>query len=193
MTALLTALEFDKEAYPLSPHMVKFTIHEEFKRVVVTGYGDTAQANNFTVPLSHKPQLTDRPEGSYSLLVTKDGKDNSPIVVFSAKDLRSGALEPLHRMPLRNFLSDFEAAYLSRRDAQPDAVFETEWTAAYLQARLGHAIEGDKPFWRRLHKELDMAIVPLNARLAMLDQQINSKELVIQTKGVSEYPKAGYN
>jgi hypothetical protein len=191
MTAQLAAIEFDKNAFPLSPHMQCFTVREEFRRIVVTGYGDVSMATSFNVPLEDdRPSLKDQPDGAYSLLVTAEGRDISPIIVFSLKDLRSGELEQINRMSFRQFISDFEMAYMERNDMLPDDIFETAWTAAYLQKRMGHAIEGNNAFWAKLHEELDMAIVPLQTRMIMQSQRSASKEMIIQTRDLNEYPKA---
>ncbi len=193
MTAKLTAIEFDKKAFPLSPHMQCFTVREEFRRIVVTGYGDLAMSGNFNVPLAQdRPELKSQPEGAYSLLVTTEGRPISPIIVFSLKDLRSGGLEQLNRLPLREFLSDFEMANMERTDTMPDGFFEVAWTAAYLQKRLGHEINGGSEFWAKLHEELDMAIVPLQTRMVMQSQRVAGKKLVVETRALEEYPKARY-
>jgi hypothetical protein len=193
MTGILTAIEFDKEGFPLSPYMQCFTIKEEFRRVVVTGYGDVSQSTNFNVPLDQTPAfLRGQPEGPYSLVVTQEGTESNPVITFSLKNLRSSDLQPIHHMPFRQFISDFETAYMEREDLLPDDLFETAWTAAYLHQRLGQIIEGNSGFWAKLHEELDMAIVPLQARMTMRAQNVVGKELVVQTRDLGEYPQARF-
>ncbi len=184
--AELSAVVFNREDFPLSPHVVEYVAYEQADSIVIVGQSLLQdQFNEFVVRFSEQEQasLPHLSGGSHTMKIHVSGHGADPIINFDIHNNQTAHIVDTVQMSQGDFITRFvvELGNLPQDEMMRQ---EEPWSVDYLKGVFGEKLEGNDAFWKQFNGSLDVALVPVNIRMDRLRSGLSDKSFVIQTQSV---------
>lgn len=182
--AELSAVVFDREDFPLSPHVLEYVAYEEPHRIVIVGQSPLQnQFNEFVVKFPECEQVLfpHLSGGSHTMKVHVSGHGADPIINFDVYNNQTAHIVDTVQMAQGDFISRF-VLELGNLPKEEMIKREESWSVDYLKGVFGGKLEGDDTFWYQFNGVLDVALLPVNIRMDRLRSGLPDKPFTVQTQ-----------
>ena len=187
---------FNSEAFPLSVHCENYHLSDRGNELVIQAIRSEAAPDLYTYIYSEdeKAFYKDCPNENYTIVTTLDDDiRESPEIVFSLKNDRTGDCDVEYRLDYAAYLDDYQTHYLIAiesgyiRIGEMNSEFEMEFSTNYIKERVGKIIEGTDEFWHRFTGNLDNATLALSYQTHMAKGEIEDKPIRVVNKPLNGY------
>lgn len=184
----ITAVNYDKSVFPMSPHMLSYSIYDAPEALVIEVNGDHSLVDNFSCAVDRDTKAVIRglQGDSYTMEVSVEGEKEKPTITFSMVNSTTGETDRTFKMDQSEFLETYRPAYVAWCLENSGFIndftapmefwteemfamgqeFETQWSIKFLKDKVfGDAIEAPEKFWAIFTRDLDVALMPINIEM----------------------------
>jgi len=185
MSGKLTAIYYGDKKMPLSPYVADYVAYDTkgafvFQVNVIERAALSDNFNEFLVqfPDEHCAVILSLPKGNYTMNVSIDGTPLKPIVVFEFQNNNTGEVYPCICMDNAKFVEEFDRNAIGKSGVELE-IFEMSWSTEYLKMLFSGHIEGSEEFWTKFTGDLDVALMPVNLQMTMIQQGSPYKPVIV--------------